>query len=95
MLPYKARVTDQVLNLITSLRTLRFGEVYGVEVDNVGKTVQVNVSRAERDLIQLIDDGTQYIDVLTVHQGEPVMAEIDFKNEVGFRCRKKVKFPTE
>ncbi len=94
MLKYKAVVNSQTAVLITTTRSLRFGELYGVEIELDGDDLfPLEVSKNEYDLIEAIHNGLQYIDVLTVHNGEPVRAEVDAKTN-GFRCRKKIKFPT-
>ncbi len=93
MLKYKAVVNSQIAVLITTTRSLRFGELYGVEIDLDGDQYPLEVSKNEYDLIEAIYNGLQHIDVLTVHNGEPVRAEVDEKTN-GFRCRKKIKFPT-
>jgi hypothetical protein len=94
MLKYKTIVNSQIAVLITTMRSLRFGEMYGVEIDLDGDDLfPLEVSKNEYDLVQEIHNGLQHIDVLTVHNGEPVRAEVDEKTN-GFRCRKKIKFPT-
>ncbi len=93
MLKYKAVVNSQIAVLITTTRSLRFGELYGVEIDLDGDQYPLEVSKNEYDLIEAIYNGLQHIDVLTIHNGEPVRAEVDEKTN-GFRCRKKIKFPT-
>ena len=94
MLKYTLNVSKETLALLQTMRALQFGDIYGAEVHISHEKVSVELSRAERDLVNLIESGVQYFDVLTVHHGNPVMAEIDEKNG-SFRCRKKVRFPTE
>ena len=88
-------VPESVKTLLRTTRELHYGELFGVEIDPTGPRENLQVSSNERDLVRLIlDEGTCYIDVLTVHQSEPVLAEMDVEVR-GFRCRKKVKFPTQ
>ena len=93
MLKYNIVVPEAVEKLLRTTRELQFGEIFGVDIDPRTKMVNVQVSRNERDLASFIEDGNGYIDVLTIHQSEPVTAELDHESR-GFRCRKKVKFPT-
>jgi hypothetical protein len=74
-------------------RKIGYGELYGVEIPDEVRTVQALLSPCENDLIELIRDGQQELSVLHVHQSQPALAELDYV-EKGFRCRKKVKFPT-
>ena len=93
MLRYKLSVNDQTRSLIQTIRRLRFGEIYGVEIALGGDTSPIDLSKNEFDLVKEIENGLQSIDMLTIHNGEPVLAEVDYKDNC-FRCRKKVKFPT-
>jgi hypothetical protein len=87
-------IPEAVKKLLLTTRELRFGELYGVDLEMRGPRNNFEVSKAEKDLVKLIlDDEACYIDVLTVHQSEPVTAEMDMEVR-GFRCRKKIKFPT-
>ncbi len=79
--------------LLEAIREIKYGELFGVQVDDNHPWIEYEVSPNDLDLLEYIRDGAQYIDVLTVHNGQPVLAETDFKLN-GFRCRKKVKFPT-
>jgi hypothetical protein len=86
-------LSDEENSLLWAIRELGFGELYGVEIKDGTRAIEQTASIAERDLIETIRRGNQYFDVLYVHQGSPIMAEIDFKLN-GFRCRKKIRFPT-
>jgi len=79
--------------LLEAIKEVYYGELFGVQVDDNAKWIDYELTQAEVDLLSFIRDGTQYIDILTVHCGQPAFAEIDMKLH-GFRCRKKVKFPT-
>lgn len=79
--------------LLEAIREIKYGEIFGVQVDDNGKWIEDEVTPAEACLLEYIRDGAQYIDILTVHNGQPTLAETDMKIH-GFRCRKKVKFPT-
>lgn len=87
------KVSDSELELLNAIREVEHGEMYGVEVDVTEPYVTLGVSQPCADLLTMIRNGIQYIDVLTIHNGEPSLAEVDFK-KYGFRCRKKIKFPT-
>ena len=94
MLKWNVVVPETLKNLLRTTRDLKFGELFGVDLDLRGPRENMNVSLNERDLVQFIlDEEACYIDVLTVHQSEPVTAEMDMEVR-GFRCRKKIKFPT-
>jgi hypothetical protein len=89
----KAVVTVREADLIQTIRRLAYGEIYGVEIEDGLRLIDVDVSECEHSLIDLIRDGQHDISVLHVHQSQPALAELDFV-EKGFRCRKKIKFPT-
>jgi hypothetical protein len=93
MLQYILTLSKEEQDLLWTIRELCFGELFGIEIKDTPKTCALKVSPSERDLIDLIRSGTQKIDILSVHMGEPVLAEVDFKLN-NFRCRKKIKFPT-
>lgn len=86
-------VSSSERKLLTLIREVGFGEMYGVEILEGEHDYVVTPTQAEHDLLMAIRNGLQHIDVLTIHNGEPTMAEVDFKDS-GFRCRKKIKFPT-
>lgn len=79
--------------LLETIKAIRYGELFGVQVDDQGKWIDYELTPEQHDLIEYIRDGAQYIDILTVHHGQPTLAETDLKIN-GFRCRKKIKFPT-
>lgn len=90
------RITLPEANLIDTIQFVKYGELYGVEIpdeSNLLMPFERALSQAMIDLINQIRNGGQYIDVLTIHNGQPTCAEYDFKLN-GFRCRKKVRFPT-
>jgi hypothetical protein len=86
-------VSDAELDLMDAIREVRYGEIYGVELKPGPYQHKVDVSQNLHDLLISIRDGFNDISVLTVHQGEPTIAESDFKHKT-FCCRKKIKFPT-
>ena len=81
------------MSLIRAMRNLRYGEIFGVEIPLGGTLTPVELSNNEYDLVEAVKDGMQHIDVLTVHNGEPVLAETDYKDG-DFHCRKRMRFPT-
>lgn len=87
-------VSEPEHELIKAIKKVKYGEIYGVDIDDEEAVKVVSISGRFEDLINLIRDGAQYIDVLHVHDGEPMYAEIDSKIN-GFSCRTKIKFPTE
>jgi hypothetical protein len=93
MLQSSLLVSHEENGLLWTIRELGFGELYGVEISDRTREVELTVNKAERDLIEFIRGGMQYIDILHVHQGAPCLAEIDFKLN-SFRCRKRIRFPT-
>lgn len=86
-------IPSHAADLIETIRSLDFGEMFGVDVDMSTPLCVMSLTVKERSLIDLLENRS-YIDVLTVHQGEPWLAEQDQKIS-GFSCRKKTKFPTE
>jgi hypothetical protein len=77
------------------MQQVRFGEMFGVEIPSSEPYLDYHgASQTEQDLIFVIRSGIQYIDVLTVHNGQPVTIELDQEIN-GFRCRKKIKFPLQ
>ncbi|MEL7591636.1 MAG: hypothetical protein AAGU17_10140 [Anaerolineaceae bacterium] len=91
LLSYLVSTNEQ--ELLKVIREVEYGELYGVEIAAQEPELEALVSTAERDLLEVIRGGLQYIDVLTIHNGEPSIAELDYQ-QAGFRCRKKIKFPT-
>lgn len=86
-------LTPGEADLVGAIQKLQHGEIFGVEVEQGGgQWVEMSLSPALRDLILYIRSGVQSIDILTVHNGQPSLAETDFKIN-GFRCRKRIKFP--
>jgi hypothetical protein len=97
MLRYSLKVSHAEKALILASRAVRFGELFGVELNEVAGELPsewIEASANETDLLQQIRAGNTHIDVLTVHQGEPVLIENDLILN-GFRCRKKTKLPLE
>ncbi len=84
-------ITEREDELIEALHELCFGELYGVEILEEGDHLLRLLSQAEQELIYFIRAGHQYIDILTVHNGQPILAEVDFKIR-GFRVRRRVRF---
>jgi len=87
------KVSKKERDLLLSIRDLGYGEIFGIEIPDENPEFDFAVTKAELDLITMIRNGMGYIDVLTVHNGEPAISENDFKDR-GFRCRKKIKYPT-
>lgn len=91
MIKYIRNVSMPESRLIDTIRELGFGELYGV---NIPETVYLNakeLAEPEWKLVTFIRAGHPTIDVLSVHQGLPALAENDGEFN-GFRCRKKTKF---
>jgi len=87
------QMPQAVGKLIQTIREIGYGEMYGVELNMATPETIMDVSHNERDMVRFILDGNPYLDVLTIHDSQPVYAEQDFASR-GFRCRKKTKFPT-
>jgi hypothetical protein len=80
--------------LLEAIRELKFGEMYGVEMDlTQDQWMDYKLTPAITDFLLYLRSGIPYIDVLTVHNGQPVIAETDLKIDK-FKCRRRVKFPT-
>jgi hypothetical protein len=93
MLLYSVKVSKRERDLILGMRSLKFGEMFGVEVPDEPYTEDLKVTGNEQDLLTLLRNGLMYIDVLTIHNGEPTLVETDLICN-GFRSRKKHKLPT-
>jgi hypothetical protein len=87
------KLTQQEYDLVLVMREIKYGEIYGIELASGIQDKELDVSPSTKALIQAIRDGENDIGVLTVHNKEPVNAEVDYKSK-GFCCRKKIKFPT-
>jgi hypothetical protein len=94
MLKYTIAVSNREQDLLDAIEAVRFGEIRGATVEHEAAQFQIEVSENKRDLITAIRNGYQHFEAIQVHQGEPVYAEVTGE-EFGFRCRKKIKFPTE
>lgn len=89
----KMILSDEEKQLVEAIHDVNYGEIYGVEISGGNPQHHFEVSANVEDLIEAIRDGLNNISVLSIHQGEPVMAEVDYK--MGrLHCRKKTKFPT-
>lgn len=93
MLRYTVTAFANAIKLIETTRQLRFGEICSIEVVYTGSPQQIEVSQNEADLLNFLDENP-CIDRLIVHQGEPMLAETKCESN-GFRCLKKIKFPTD
>jgi hypothetical protein len=81
--------------LLEAIRELKFGEMYGVEIDlTQDQWMDYKLTPAITDFLLYLRSGIPYIDVLTVHNGQPVIAETDLKIDK-FKCRRRVKFPSQ
>lgn len=86
-------VSRNECDLLETIEEIGHGEIYGLEISSQSPTIEVRIASANRDLLNAIRNGLQYIDVLTIHDGEARMAEVNYKTN-GFSCRRKIKFPT-
>ncbi len=87
-------VSPEEADLIEAIDLVGYGELYSVDVPaGGGEFIECELPKATQDLILYIRSGFPHIDILTVHHGQPAFAEFDGEIR-GFRCRKKVKFPT-
>jgi hypothetical protein len=92
MLKYFVRISGEERKLIETIQKIGYGEVYSPKVETGPQTEILEVSANVADLLDLVRSGAP-ISIITIHQYEPVYAEVDQLMD-GFRCRKKVKFPT-
>jgi hypothetical protein len=88
----KLIVSKNESSLLQTMRSVRFGEMFSVEIPDDLYKVPEELTTSEADLIEFIRSGHPHLDVLRIHAGEPTCAEIDFVMN-GFSCRKKAKFP--
>lgn len=93
MLQSKLKVTPVEAKLLDTIAEMQYGEIFGVEVPAGVPLIERDLSPQQLSLIEYLRSGCQSIDILTIHAGSPVMAEND-RIIHGFRCRKKVRFPT-
>ena len=91
MVHYNARVSASELSLIQTIRSVKYGEIFSPKVAPGPFDKDVEISMNIRQLLDLIRDGCE-VAILTIHQGEPTLAEVDTLIN-NFRCRKKIKFP--
>jgi hypothetical protein len=89
MIKSSIQVSNNVEQLILTIRSLNFGEIFSVNPDLEENVREMEVSANEKALIDTLHEHRK-IDIITVHQGEPVYAEID-KVTNKFRCRQKIK----
>jgi hypothetical protein len=92
MLKYFVRISGEERKLIDTIRRIGYGEIYSPKVEAQAQTDVMEVSANLADLLTLVRSSTP-ISIIIIHQNEPVYAEVDQLID-GFRCRKKVKFPT-
>lgn len=92
MLRYKARISGEERKLIETIQKIGYGEIYSPKVDEQLHNEVADISANEKDLLDLIRSGAP-VSIIIIHQNEPVYAEVDQLID-GFRCRKKIKFPT-
>ncbi len=92
MIRYKARISGEERKLIDTIQKIGFGEIYSPKVEGQLHDEVIDVSANVRDLLDLIRSGTP-VSIIIIHQNEPVYAEVDQLVD-GFRCRKKVRFPS-
>jgi len=92
MLRYKANVSGEERRLIETIQKIGFGEIYAPKMEGQQHSEAAEVSANVKDLLDLIRSGAP-VSIITIHQNEPVYAEVDQLID-GFRCRKRIKFPT-
>lgn len=92
MLRYKARVSGEERRLIDTIHKIGYGEIYSPKVEGQLHNEVADVSANVKDLLDLIRSGAP-VSIIIIHQNEPVYAEVDQLID-GFRCRKKVRFPS-
>lgn len=92
MLRYNTKVTAEERQFLDAIHRVEYGEIYSPKLKPGALDQEASVSENARDLLNTVREGTE-ISILTIHAGEPVYAEVD-QVIGGFRCRKKVKFPT-
>jgi hypothetical protein len=93
MLLYPLSVSAGERALISAIRQIVYGEIFGAEIPPGESIHRVEVSHAERSLVMEIRNGLQRIDVIHIHEGRPAYLEVDEKIG-GFHSRRKIKIPT-
>ncbi len=92
MLKYMVRISREEQKLIETIQKIGYGEIYSPKTEIQPHTEILEVSANIADLLDLVRSGTP-ISIIIIHQYEPVYAEVDQLMD-GFRCRKKVRFPS-
>jgi hypothetical protein len=89
MIKSTIRISSDIEALITAIRTLKFGEIFNARPELGGPARDVLLTVSEQVLVNVLIEN-EGVDIITVHQGAPVLAEKDLK--IGkFTCRQKFK----
>lgn len=85
------RITADEKSIIDDIKEIGYGEIYVVRANKEGIRQPKNMSGCTRNLILLLRTGIT-ITALTVHNGEPTMAEILSNTKNNRQCIIKHKF---
>jgi len=89
MLLYSMQITHAQSKLLEAVRDLNYGEIYSVDDEPSEVSVMEELSPEEKKLLDTLKE-EKHIDIIVVHNGIAVYAEIDKKLN-SFRCRKRIK----
>lgn len=93
----KLRYSDNLLSeheaqLLSDISRLQYGELIDVELPSGPRTVGCGLTARQASLIECARAGLQSFRRITVHDGEPVGAEISLRTEGGHVAVKKIRF---
>ena len=77
--------------LLDEIENLAYGELYSVRHREQELTFNLRISFKRKNFIQALRE-RKFIDRLTIHDCEPVAAEIRCNTESGRECLQKLKF---
>jgi hypothetical protein len=93
MISYQMKLSDVELELLDDIKKLQYGTIYDLEVPDEEHIHNVNLSRQQKEFIEVIRDGNNYFNIVKVHQAEPAYAEVPgTTTRTGYRCVRLYKF---
>lgn len=93
MISYQMKLSDYELELLDDIKKLQYGTISEIEVLDSTPKHDVNLSRQQKEFIEVIRSGNRHFRTIKVHQSEPAYAEVPYRLErTGFSCVKLYKF---
>lgn len=85
------KLTKTELRLITATRWIRFGEIHKATIlEDEDRNNELTLFQEEKQLIDVIRDGTLYFKSIKIYNGKPVFAETTGEKN-GFQYTKQFK----